>query len=245
MERLRTELGRDEQLYRQHTITPEEYDQARAAYQVAVEKPMQARKRYDLVKEGPRQEQIDQARAALAQAEAQYRAGQGRAAQGRPSTRPVPGSSRPRPRCGWPRCSWSYATVASPLTGVVLSKNIEPGEYVAPGTAVVTVGDIDNVWLRAYIDETDVGTGRVKWGQEAEITTDAYPGRVYKGWVSFIASEEEFTPKTCRREKERVKLVYRIKINMDNPDTGVEARHARRRRHPADGAGGEELKDQG
>ena len=64
----------------------------------------------------------------------------------------------------------------------------------------------------------DLGTGRVKWGQEAEVTTDAYPGKVYKGCVSFIASEAEFTPKNVQTEKERVKLVYRIKIDIDNPE---------------------------
>jgi HlyD family secretion protein len=217
MERLRTELGRDEQLYRQHTITPEQYDQARAAYQVAFEKSIQARKRYDLVKEGPRQEQIDQSRAAFAQAESQYwlvEAGPRveTIAQARAKLQQaVAARQLARVRRG-------YASVASPLTGVVLSKNIEPGEYVAPGTAVVTIADIKNVWLRAYVSESDVGTGLVKWGQEAEIITDARPGRVYKGWVSFIASEEEFTPKNVQTEKERVKLVYRIKINVDNPD---------------------------
>ena len=110
----------------------------------------------------------------------------------------------------------SYATVVSPLTGVVLSKNIEPGEYVAPGTAVVTVGDLVNVWLRAYIDETDLG--RVKVGQRAWVTTDTYPGKIYEGRVSFISSEAEFTPKNVQTQKERVKLVYRIKIDITNPN---------------------------
>jgi HlyD family secretion protein len=217
MERLRSELARDEQLYRQHTITPEQYDQARAAYQVAFEKSIQTRKRYDLVKEGPRQEQIDQARAAFAQAESQYwlvEAGPRveTIAQARAKLQQaVAARQLAQVRRG-------YAAVVSPLSGVVLSKNIEPGEYVAPGTAVVTIADIKNVWLRAYVNESDVGTELVKWGQEAEILTDARPGHVYKGWVSFIASEEEFTPKNVQTEKERVKLVYRVKINVDNPD---------------------------
>ncbi|MGA2068151.1 MAG: efflux RND transporter periplasmic adaptor subunit [Thermoguttaceae bacterium] len=217
MERLGKELDRDEQLYRQHTITPEQYDQARAAYKVALEKSIQARKRYDLVKQGPRQEQIDQGRAVYAQAESQYwlveegprveTIAQARAKlQQAKAARQLAAVRR------------SYAEVCSPLTGVVLSKNIEPGEYVAPGTAVVTVADIKNVWLRAYVDYSDVKTDRVQWGQEAEVTTDAYPGKVYAGWISFIASEAEFTPKNVQTEKERVKLVYRVKINVDNSD---------------------------
>ncbi|MGA2033014.1 MAG: efflux RND transporter periplasmic adaptor subunit [Thermoguttaceae bacterium] len=109
-----------------------------------------------------------------------------------------------------------YAVITAPMAGVVLSKNIEPGEYVAPGTPVVTMADLKNIWLRAYVDEPDVGRGRVKWGQKAEVTTDAYPGKSYKGRISFISSEAEFTPKTVQTPKERVKLVYRIKIDIEN-----------------------------
>ena len=73
-----------------------------------------------------------------------------------------------------------------------------------------------NVWLRAYIPETELG--RVKVGQKAKVTTDTYPGKIYEGRVSFIAQEAEFTPKNVQTEKERVKLVYRIKIDITNPD---------------------------
>lgn len=108
-----------------------------------------------------------------------------------------------------------YATVRSPLTGVVLAKHTEPGEYVAPGTPVVTVGDLVHVWLRAYINETDLG--RVTVGQQARVSTDTYPGKVYEGRVSFIASQAEFTPRNVQTKAERVKLVYRIKVDIANP----------------------------
>ena len=110
----------------------------------------------------------------------------------------------------------SYATVVAPLSGVVLSKNIEPGEYVAPGTPVVTVGDLVNVWLRGYIEENQLG--QVKLDRRAWVTTDSYPGKKYEGRVGFIASEAEFTPKNVQTQKERVKLVYRIKIDITNPN---------------------------
>ena len=109
-----------------------------------------------------------------------------------------------------------YATLASPLSGVVLSKNVEPGEFVAAGTPLVTVGDLENVWLRAYINETDLG--RVKVGQRVRVTADTYPGKRYEGRVSFIASQAEFTPKNVQTEKERVKLVYRVKVDIRNPN---------------------------
>jgi HlyD family secretion protein len=110
----------------------------------------------------------------------------------------------------------SYTTVIAPIGGVVLSENLEAGMYAAPGTPVVTVGDLVNLWLRAYISETDLG--RVKLGQRVWVTTDTYPGKRYDGRVSFIASQAEFTPKNVQTEKERVKLVYRVKIDIQNPN---------------------------
>ncbi len=108
-----------------------------------------------------------------------------------------------------------YALLASPVAGVVLSKAIENGEYIFPGTAVVTIGNLEQVWIRAYINETDLG--RVKVGQAARVMADTYPGKIYTGQVAFISSEAEFTPKNVQTAKERVKLVYRIKIDVANP----------------------------
>ena len=79
----------------------------------------------------------------------------------------------------------------------------------------MTMADFTCVWLRAYIPENELG--RVKVGQKARITTDTWPDRRYEGTVSFIAQEAEFTPKNVQTEKERVKLVYRIKIDIPNP----------------------------
>jgi HlyD family secretion protein len=107
-------------------------------------------------------------------------------------------------------------TVAvSPTDGVVLAKAANVGEVLAAGTTVVTIGDIDHPWLRAYINETDLG--RLKLGTKAKITTDSYPGKEYEGRISFIASEAEFTPKQIQTQEERVKLVYRFRIEVDNP----------------------------
>ena len=97
---------------------------------------------------------------------------------------------------------------------MVLVKSAEPGEVIAAGTTVVRIGDVDHPWLRAYVGETDLG--RVKLGTAVNLTTDSYPGKVYHGTVSFIASEAEFTPKQIQTREERVKLVYRIKIDVDN-----------------------------
>ena len=86
---------------------------------------------------------------------------------------------------------------------------------LAPGSPVLTLGLMDQVWLRAYIPESDLG--RIVVGQEARVSVDSWPGRSFPGRVSFISSQAEFTPKNVQTEKERVKLVYRIKITLANP----------------------------
>lgn len=109
-----------------------------------------------------------------------------------------------------------YTTLTAPITGLILSDHSEAGEYVVPGTPVVTVGNIENAWMRGYINETDLG--RVKVGQSVKITADTWPGKSYDGKVSFISAEAEFTPKNVQTTKERTKLVYRIKVDIPNPE---------------------------
>ena len=110
-------------------------------------------------------------------------------------------------RLGW-------ADLASPLNGYILVKSAEQGENVLVGAPVFTAVDLNNVWVTAYINETDVG--KVKLNQKAVVKIDAFPNKNYEGWVSFISQQEEFTPKYIQTTTERVKLVYRIKVRVDN-----------------------------
>ena len=112
------------------------------------------------------------------------------------------------------RIKLAYTTLTSPLDGVILVRQAELGEVMSPGTPVVTVADLVHIWVRVYLPETDLG--KVKWGQEVSVKTDTYPGKTYKGRVSFISSEAEFTPKSVQTEKERVTLVYRVKVDVEN-----------------------------
>ncbi len=215
LEKWRADHERQRQLFQRGVISAREYEAVLAAYQTAEAQVKEVRERLRLVKEGPRAEQIAQARAALKEARerlalvregprketieaARARLEQAKAALGAAQTR------------------LDYTLVLSPLTGVVLSKNVEPGEYVAPGTPVVTVGDLEHIWLRAYVDEPDLG--RLRLGQKVRVTTDTYPGKIYEGRLSFISSQAEFTPKNVQTEKERVKLMYRVKIDVPNPE---------------------------
>ena len=117
---------------------------------------------------------------------------------------------------GLSRVNLDYTILRAPTGGVITVRQAEVGEVVVPGAPVVTLSDLDHIWLRAYIAETDLG--RIRWGQEATITTDTYPGKQYRGRISFISSSDEFTPKSVQTYKERVTLVYRIKIDIDNPN---------------------------
>jgi HlyD family secretion protein len=214
-ERARLDAERYEGLYKKEIVSAQQYDLARTAYETALARQREAEEQYKLVKEGPRKEQIEQARAAWLQAQERFvlvKKGprQETIEQARARLQQAKeGLAVAETRLG-------YATLTSPLAGVVLSKNVEPGEFVAAGTPIVTVGDLENVWLRAYINETDLG--RVKVGQQVRVTTDTYPDKRYEGRVSFIAAQAEFTPKSVQTEKERVKLVYRIKVDIRNPN---------------------------
>lgn len=214
VDHLDSEHRRQKQLYERDVISTREYEVAQTALEVAKAKLREDQERLNLLVEGPRKEQIEQARAALRQTHERHNL-----IKKGPRQEDIDQArarlEQTRQALAIAETRLSYATVAAPLSGVVLSQNIEPGMYAAPGTPVVTVADLVNVWLRAYINETDLG--RVKVGQPVQVTTDTYPGRHYDGRVSFIASQAEFTPKNVQTEKERVKLVYRVKIDIQNP----------------------------
>jgi HlyD family secretion protein len=108
-----------------------------------------------------------------------------------------------------------YTTLTAPFDGVIAVRTAELGQLAGPGVAIVALDDLDHPWLRAYLNEPDIG--RVRLGQTVDVSTDAYPGKVYHGRISFISPQAEFTPKTVETHAERVTLVFRIRIDLDNP----------------------------
>ncbi len=108
-----------------------------------------------------------------------------------------------------------YTTLRAPFDGVISVREAELGQLAGPGVAIFTLDDLDHIWLRAYVNEPDLG--KVRLGEPADVTTDTYPGKVYHGRISFISPEAEFTPKTVETHAERVTLVYRVRIDIDNP----------------------------
>jgi membrane fusion protein YbhG len=109
----------------------------------------------------------------------------------------------------------SYTVLSAPFAGVISVREAELGELAGPGVAIFTLDDLDHPWLRAYVNEPDIG--RVRLDEPVTVTTDAYPGKVYHGRITFISPQAEFTPKTVETHAERVTLVYRIRIDIENP----------------------------
>ena len=183
------DLQRAETLYQRDAASQQSVDSARTAVTRTEAGLQRVREQLSQLREGSRPEEIEIARANLARARETLRFSELRLEQ---------------------------TELYAPSRGVVLIKYAQAGEVVAPGAPILTIGDIENIWLRAYVSETDYG--RIRWGQSVEIRTDSFPNKVYPGRLSFIASKAEFTPKTIETHQERVKLVYRIKIEAENPN---------------------------
>jgi len=208
------DLKRAQELFAKELIAMQEVDRARQAYEVAVAQERSARANLQMVEAGPRRDQIEAARAQLKAVRdhldlllAGPRPFQVEAARGQ--------VSQARAALDLAGSRLREAAIVSPINGVVLRKNLEAGEMANSGVSILTLVDPTDLWLRAYVPETDIG--RIKVGMAARITIDAYKDRTFSGKITEIASEAEFTPKNVQTKKERVNLVFRIKIAVDNP----------------------------
>jgi len=182
------DFERYDALYKRDEIPAQTRDQAQTNVTRAKATLARLEQIYNELVEGTRKEEIDVDRASVSQASQNL---------------------------GMSRIKLSYTTLTAPFDGVILVRQAELGEVTAPGTPVVTLADLDHIWVRVYVPETDLG--RVRWSQDVTVRTDTFPGKNYHGKVSFISSEAEFTPKSVQTEKQRVTLVYRVKVDVDNP----------------------------
>jgi HlyD family secretion protein len=222
LELARAEFARYEAVFKDGGISRQAFDTYRAqrtaaqnAAAAAASRRQAAGQRLSMRREGSRREQVSQARAALDQAEADYAL-----IKSGPRQEAID-QARARKTAAQASLAIAHQQLAETelfcaFDGVVLSTSAEPGAYLNPGTTVLTVADIQGVWLRAFIDETDLG--RIRLDQPAEVTIDAYPDRRWKGRIGFISSQAEFTPRSVQTFEERTNLVYRIKVHLDNPD---------------------------
>ncbi|RPI10671.1 MAG: HlyD family efflux transporter periplasmic adaptor subunit [Zetaproteobacteria bacterium] len=214
------DFGRMEALYREGGVSAQARDAARTSLDVAFERHRNALERLDLAKEGPRQEELRRAEADVQQARAGLLLAQTGAlevSRTRQELATVQANvARDRAALAAAEAQLGYTVLASPQAGVVLRKHVEPGEMIAAGTPAVTIADLSDIWLKIYIPEPRLG--HVRLGQAAEITTDSFRGKIYPGKITFINSEAEFTPKNVQTQEERVKLVFAVKVGVDNPN---------------------------
>jgi len=223
-QRSKADWDRAQPLFQNDDISKAQYDQYRMRWESAAATLRSVREKQALVEAGPRAEviqaqqgQLERARGGLKMAEANSIEMKRREQELTTRRAEV---ARARATLAMIETQLADTIAVCPVDGVVLVKAAEVGEILAPGTTVLTVGDMYHPWLRGYINQTDIS--KVKIGSKARVTTDA-PGKVYWGRVSFIAQDAEFTPKQIQTQQERVKLVYRIKIDLDNPNGELKA----------------------
>lgn len=180
------EHDRAAKLFRDGIVSETDLDRVRTALENARAAQARATAQLGMLREGFRIEEIELARAQFQQATAELELAELNLA----------------------RCQ-----LFAPAAGRVLSKSREPGEMVQPGTPVVTVGDLTRPWVNLYVGERDLGN--VRLGMKARVTVDSHPDQPFPGTVRFVADRAEFTPKNIQTPDERVKLVYRVKVEVE------------------------------
>ena len=180
------DLERTKRLFEGGAASREAHDKAILGLDLTRSQLLQAEEQLRLLEAGPRKEKIEAQRAQLAQAEASVRVIE---------------------------ATIENMRIVAPFDGTVTVRHREPGETVPPGTAVLTLMDPGDRWVRIYVQENRIGA--VKLGMPAEIASDTYPEKTYGGRVRFIASEAEFTPRNVQTTEERVKLVYAVKVQIE------------------------------
>lgn len=201
----------------------EDLEQAQAALDSSVEAlklaKVDASRMADLLASGSAtQSQKDAADAKLASADAQQR-------QADQILKKLESSARPeelrQAKARLEQARWSAKIVekaiadceiAAPISGVLSRRLAEPGELAGPGTGLAVMEDLGDLELTVYVPEAELG--KVAVGQEASISVDSFPGRAFKGKVTRISSEAEFTPKNVQTKDERVKQVFAVTIGL-------------------------------
>ena len=220
LEKARKDRDRYESLYRRGSVSEEERDRVVLRYEKALRAWERAREQHALLEEGFRPEEIETAEARLAEGRAVLALARDNLERIRVTEREV---ETARARVDEARAALTLAEVRlgytrlyAPFDGTITVRSVEPGEVIIPSREVLSLTDLSTVDLEIFVNETEIGA--VKPGQDVEVKVDTFPDKVYRGKVSFISSEAEFTPKFIQTRKERVKLVYLVKVSIPNPE---------------------------
>jgi HlyD family secretion protein len=186
----RRDVERLRPLADQSLVSKQTFDRQSTDLSIADGQVAQANEQLQILQSGPRAERIAAQRAATEQAAAVV---------------------------GRMDAMLAQTLLVAPVSGVVTVRHREPGEALSPGLPVVTLRDLQNRWVRIYVPGDQVG--RITLGQAAVITADADPSHEYKGVVSYIASVAEFTPRNVQTTKDRVKLVYEVRVRITGDES--------------------------
>ena len=181
------EYKRIQVLYDEGVVDLGSRDKTEAAYESAQKRYEIARKNYEIAVEGSRKEEIQAGEAVKEGAEAQVKLIERKIED---------------------------ATVIIPIDGVISERYVELGEFVSVGSLIATIIDLKHPWVMTYVSERNLG--KVKLGQEGKVMVDSFPDKEFTGKVTYISPEAEFTPKNIQTKEERVKLVFGVKIEVDN-----------------------------
>lgn len=209
---------RADNLYEKGAISQQDRDNTKTSYLSAFEENKQAKANLSLLKAGAKSEDIEASFQVYNQAVANYELTLAKNFELKKleEDKKILASQLKNAEDGLKllEVKQSDHKLYSPVTGTVLRKVAEKGENVTAGGTVLTVGNLDEIYLRGYVAETDLA--KVKLGQRCELRTDTYPDKIYNGKITYISDKAEFTPKNLTTKDDRVKLVYRIKISADN-----------------------------
>ena len=220
MEESKRDKIRFDRLFQRKIVTEKDRDAANLKFETALKEYERTKESLKLLHEGFRQESIETGRSRLAEARAALKQTRSNLKRIEASANEVEAAKASVESAGAAldiaEIQIEHTELHAPFNGILISRNVEPGEVVSPGREVLSLSDLSEVDLKIFVDETEIG--KVKPGQKAEVKTDTYPDKIYDGTVSFISPEAEFTPKIIQTHKERVKLVYLVKITIPNPD---------------------------
>jgi len=209
---------RYDKLFKENIISETEHDSATLQYETALRAYEGARANMDQFKQGYRDEDVRVAKARLLEGEAILKQARSNLSKIEMTEKEVE-AARAKVQAAdaafkLADTQLGYMELKAPFNGTITSRNIEQGEVVSLGQEVFSLADLSSIELKLYVDETEIG--KVKPGQDADVTVDTFPEKVFKGKVSFISTEGEFTPKIIQTHKERVKLVYLVKVLIPN-----------------------------
>jgi HlyD family secretion protein len=220
LEEARKDKIRYERLFERKIVAEKDKDVTDLKYETALKAYEGAKKAYELLKEGYRKESIETARSKLAEGRAALKQARDNLKKIEAIESEVEGAraqvQSAKAELELAEIRLKYTELRAPSKGILVSRNVEPGEVVTPGQEVLSLSDLSRVDLKVFVDETEIG--KVRPGQEVDVKIDTFPSKTYTGHVSFISPEGEFTPKIIQTHKERVKLVYLVKIASPNPN---------------------------